>query len=162
MSKHHSISSYDKNLCLKPNFDIWLILLFILRPYLVLVLSVVNRKDRFGLIELVYPDRLAMSIGALAGVPAAFLVYAWIKRKPGASRFVRNVWGKGRMLLAVSALLGACGAFVPFWLGTVHAILPGDWLQFAISLLIVVVVYKSIYIRDCFDDFPSDEVADKK
>jgi len=48
-------------------------------------------RDRTGLIDLVYPDRLIMSVGALAGAPAAFLVYAWIKRKPDATPFVRYI-----------------------------------------------------------------------
>ena len=162
MSKYHSISRYDKNLCLKPDITIWLIFLFLLRAYVVLILSVVNMRDRTGLIDLVYPDRLVMSLGALAGIPAALLVYAWIKRKSGAPRYVRNIWSKGRAFLAVSALLNACVMFVPFWMGTEHAIAPGDWAQFAIALLIVIVVYSSSYIRDCFDDFPSDKVPEEK
>jgi hypothetical protein len=119
-------------------------------------------RDRTGLIDLVYPDRLAMSLGALAGIPAALLVYAWLKRKPGAPRYVRNIWEKGRAFLAVSALLNACAMFVPFWIGTVHAITPGDWAQSAIALLIVIVVYSSSYIRDCFNDFPGDKTPEEK
>jgi hypothetical protein len=98
-----------------------------------------------------------MSLGALAGVPASLLIYAWIKRKPGASPFVRSIWGKGRPLLAVSALLNACVIVIPFWIETAHAILPRDWIQLSIALLIVIVLYTSSYIRDCFGDFPSDE-----
>jgi len=162
MAKHHAISCYDKNLCLKPNITIWLILLFLLRPYLVLILSIVNMRDRTGLIDLVYPDRLAMSLGALAGVPAAFLVYAWIKREPNTTTFVRNIWAKGRVILAVSALLNAIAILVPFWFGSVHRMPSGDWVQLSIALLILVVVYTSSYIRDCFNDFPRDEAPEEK
>ncbi len=162
MSKYHSISRYDKNLCLKPNVTIWLVTLFLLRAYIILILSVVNMKDRTGLIDLFYPDRLAMSLAALAGIPAALFVYAWIKRKPGAPRHVRTIWGKGRAFLVVSALLSACVIFVPLWMGKVHAIYPRDWVQFAITVLIVIAVYSSSYIRDCFNDFPDDKVAAEK
>ncbi len=162
MSKHHSISSYDKNLCLKPNVAIWLIILFLLRPYVVLTASVVNMTDRTGLINLVYPDRLTMSLGALTGVPAALLAYAWIKRKPDAPPHTRKIWEKGREILAVSALLNACVMFVPAWIGAVRVISPGDWVQFVLALMIVIVVYSSSYIRDCFNDFPGGKVpADK-
>jgi len=159
MSKHHPISAYDKNLCLKPDITIWLILLFLSRAYVVLVLSLVNMRDRTGLIDLVYPDRLAMSLGALAGIPAVLLVYAWIKRQPGAGPFVKKIWMKGRELLAISVLLNIGVIFLPFWMGTMHAIYPGDWVQFAIALLILIVVYTSSYIKDCFNDFPGDEIS---
>jgi len=157
MSKHHSISCYDKNLCLKPDITIWLILLFFLRACLVLVLSLVNMRDRTALIDMVYPDRLAMSLSALAGVPAALLVYAWVKRNPGATPFVKKIWRNGRLLLVASALLNIAIVFLPVLTGSVHRIYPGDWAQFGISLLILVVVLMSSYIRDCFNDFPGDE-----
>ena len=157
MKNHHAISCYDKNLCLKPNLEIWLSLLFLLGPYLVLILSIVNLKDKTGLIDMVYASRQAMTLSALAGVPATFLAYAWTKRKLGASPFVRKIWRKGRTLLAVSALLNAFAVFAPFWLKIAHKITLVNWIQLAIALLIVVVVYTSSYMRDCFNDFPSDE-----
>lgn len=157
MSKYHAISRYDKNLCLKPDATIWLIFLFLLRAYVVLILSVVNMSDRMGLINLVYPDRLTMSLGALAGIPAALLAYAWINRRPSAPQYVRNIWGNGRAFLVVSALLNAGVIFVPFWMGTLHTIPAESWAQFAIALLIVIVVYSSSYIRDCFNDFPGEK-----
>jgi len=162
MQNLYSISCYDKNLCLKPNITIWLSLLFLSRAYLILILSVANLRDKSGLIDMVYADRLAMSLDALAGIPAALLLYAWIKRTPGASRFVRKIWGKGRMLMAISALLGVGAIFVTAWLKTVHEVTPGDWVQVAIALLIIIVVYKSPYIRDCFNDFPDDKVPEAK
>ncbi len=162
MSKHYSIARYDKNLCLKPNLTMWLISLFLLQAYIVLILSVVNLKDRTALIDLVYPDRLALSLGALAGIPAALVAYAWVKRNPRATPFVKSVWNNGRALLAGSALLNAVLVFVPLWLGTMHSIPPRVWVQLAIALLIVVVVYTSSYIRDCFADFPVDEAAAEK
>ncbi len=162
MSKYHAISCYDKNLYLKPNATMWLIFLFLSRAYAIAILSIANRGDRTGLIDLFYPDRLTMSLGALAGIPAALLIYAWVKRKPGAPQYVRNTWRKGRALLVVSALLNACVVFVPFWMGTVHAIPAGSWAQLAVALLIVIAVYSSSYIRDCFNDFPDDKVPAEK
>jgi len=157
MSKYHSISHYDKNLCLKPDVSMWLISIYLLRAYIILILSIVNMRDRTGLIDLFYSDRLAMSMGALAGIPAALLVYAWINRKPDAPQYVRNIWRKGRAFLAVSALLNAGVVIVPFLMGVVFAISPGDWTQFAIALLIMIPIYSSSYIRDCFNDFPGDK-----
>lgn len=160
MQKHHSIACYDKNLCLKPNIEIWVGLLFLLKPYLVLLLSVANLRNKSGFIDLIYADRLDMSLGALAGVPAVFLMYALLKRKPGASPFVKSIWARGRILMAISALLSAVAIWLPIMLQAARKMTPGDWAHIAIALLIVILVYTSSYIRDCFNDFPADEVAE--
>ncbi len=160
MSRHYDISRYDKNLCLKPSISMWLISLFLLRPYLVLVLSVVNRKDRMALIELVYPDRLGMSLGALAGIPAAILVYAWLRRAPGATGFVRKAWLRGRMLLTISALGNLALVSAPLWTGRHHVMSVTGWIQTGILLVILFVLYASPYIRDCFADFPEQAEPD--
>jgi len=154
MSKHHPISSYDKYISLKVSRTMWLIILLLLRPYLVLFASVTNRTDKMLLINMFYSDRLAMSLAALAGIPAALLVYAWAKRNPDAPSFPRQVWERGRLLLVISAALSAFVVFVPLWLGTIHKITEDGWGQLIISLLIIVVLYKSRYIKDCFSDWP--------
>lgn len=71
MSKFHPISRYDNNLCLKPNITIWLISLLLLRTHATLILS--NMKNLTGLIDLVYPDRPAMSLGALDSIRGLFI-----------------------------------------------------------------------------------------
>lgn len=122
-----------------------------------MALSVVNRQDKTALIDMVYPDRFAISVGALAAVPAVLLLYAWTRRAPGASSFVRAIWSRGRALLTASALLNAVAIFVPYWLATEDAIPVRDWVQGAMALLVVGIVYQSTYINDCFSDFPSAE-----
>jgi len=155
--KFHPISSYDKYVSLKVSRTMWLTIIFLLRPYLILFASVTNRKDKMLLINIFYSDRLAMSLAAVAGIPAALLVYAWVKRNPDASSFVRQVWKRGRLLLVISAALSAFVVFVPLWLGTVHKVTEYGWGQFFISLLIVIVVYRSQYIKDCFSDWPEKQ-----
>jgi len=158
MSKNYSLSSYDKYLSLKVNGTMWLIILFLLRPFIVTLISVTNRTDKMMLINMIYPDRVALSLGAFAGVPVALLVYAWSKRVPDAPSFVRRVWIRGRELIAITTILNACIVFIPLWTGSVHKLTVFGWGQLAISLLIVVVVYRSEYIKDCFSDWPkSDE-----
>ncbi|HFD80773.1 MAG TPA: DUF2919 domain-containing protein [Gammaproteobacteria bacterium] len=155
MSEKYSIEHYDANLSLKMNDNLWLILAFLLRPYFVTVISLVNRTDRTAIINLVYSDKMALWWGLLAGVPAALVFYAWGRRKPGASAFVRKVWARGRELLAVSALANAAVVFVPHWIGAVYHVSTAGWIQLGISIGIVIVLYSSTYIRDCFADFPA-------
>ena len=160
MPKKYSIESYDENLCLKINDTLWLILLYLLRPYVLAILSLLNKNDRIGIINMVYSDRLALWWGLLAGVPAILIVYAWSRRKPGASSFARSLWRRGRMLLAASAIFSVAIIFIPLWMGVVHRVNMVGWIQFVISLGVVVVLYTSTYIRDCFSDFPKDADAD--
>ena len=135
----------------------WSILLFLLRPYLVLIFSFANMSDRMALIELLYTDRLMMSLGALAGIPAALLMYAWSRREPNASDFVRNLWRRGRELLIVSTILNGFLTFIPLLLGKVDKVSTIDWLQFALSMLVMAVLYRYAYLNDCFLDFPSKD-----
>jgi len=160
MSRYYSIEKYDKYLSLKFSPVMWLIVLFLLRPYIIFFASIANRSDRMMLINLFYSDKLPLSLGAFAGIPAALLVYAWTRRRPGAPDFVKRLWHKGRILLSVSALLNGAIVFVPLWLGVGHRITAYGWGQLAASLLILVVVYRSRYMRDCFADFPEGEDAD--
>lgn len=154
MLNKYPISCYDKNICLKMNGTMWLILLYLLKSYFIALLSVVNISERMQLIDMFYSDRLMLSLGALAGIPAILVVYAWVKRVPGAPSLIRRFWIRGRALLAISAILHACIIFVPLWLGTAHKIEVSGWIQLFISLLIVFIFYRSQYIRDCFSDFP--------
>ncbi len=92
MQEKYSIESYDENLCLRINETLWVILLFLLRPYLVTIISLASRTDRARIINMIYSDRMALWWGLLAGVPAILVIYAWIKRKPDAPSFVRMLW----------------------------------------------------------------------
>ena len=157
MKNKYSISSYNKHICLKMDYVMWSIFLFLLRPYLVLIFSFANMSDRMALIELLYTDRLMMSLGALAGIPAALLMYAWSRREPNASDFVRNLWRRGRELLIISTILNGFLTFIPLLLGKVDKVSTIDWLQFALSMLIMAVLYRYAYLKDCFLDFPSKD-----
>jgi len=154
--KVYPISCYGKHLCLVPDFNMWLIFLFLIRPYLVLIISVANRTDRLQLINLLYADRMMMWLGLLAGIPAVLVVYAWMKRQPNATKFVRYIWHRGKLLLAISAIFNIGIVVLPMLLIDAHNFsIHGLW-QLVVSALVLGVVLKSDYIRDCFLDFPTD------
>lgn len=95
----------------------------------------------------------------MAGVPAVLVIYAWSKKKPGTSSFVTMVWHSGRALLAAAAIFNIAIVFIPFWMGAVYRVSMIGWIQLVISLAIVVVLYSSSYIRDCFSDYPGEADA---
>ena len=139
------------------DYIMWSIFLFLLRPYVVLILSVANRRNKMALIEMLYTDKLIMSLGAFAGIPAALLMYAWLKRLPGGSDYVRKIWKNGRELLAVSALLNALLVFLPLMMGKTEVVSLIGWCELAICFVIIVMLYKYTYIKDCFSEFPDSD-----
>lgn len=156
MQAKYSINNYDKYICLKINDTLWIILLFLLRPYLVTLVSILNRKDKTAIINMVYADKMALWWGLVVGIPAALVIYASVRRKPGASAFSRALWHRGRELLAASAILNVAVVFVPVWTGAVYKVSIAGWAQLVVSLGIVATLYTSHYIRDCFSDYPTE------
>lgn len=159
MSKSYSIASYDKHLSLKVNGVMWLIFAFLLRPYVVGLMSVANRRDSTQLINMVYSDHLSMSLSAFSGIPVLVLIYAWMRRSPGASLFVKKVWANGAVIASSSAILNAAVILSPIWFDAMRKISVYGWGQLLICVVIVFAVYTNQYIKDCFADFPEDEVA---
>ena len=162
MANQYPFSAYDKYLCLKPDVNIWLVLAFLLRPYVVVLLSIANRKDATGLINLVYSDRIAMILAAIAAIPAIFVVYAFIKRVPDAPDKVRRIWQHGRKLLLVSSFLNILVVFLPLLTGLAREISTVGWAQFGISVYIIYYIFTEQRVRDTFADFPQPAESDDK
>lgn len=161
MPKKYAISSYDKNVCLKLNGMMWLIFLFILKPYVIALSTVANSlfsitssSNRMPLITMFYPDKGTMLLNIIAGAPVVFLIFAWFKKKPDSPEFIRFIWKNGRNLIAISAILNVCIIISPLLFGAESNIMTSAWVQLLISVLIVIIVYNSSYIKDCFLDFP--------
>lgn len=138
----------------------WYIILFLMRPYLVVILSVTSRKDKMGLIDMVYVDKLSLSLSAYAALPVVLLLYAFLKRSPGASNFIKRIWSNGQHLLAATSMLHIIILSAPLFLQKVTQLNAVIWAQLVICMVIIVTVYRSRYIKDCFADFP--EISDKK
>lgn len=155
MSNKYPFSAYDKKyLCLNLSAGMWLVVAFLLRPYVIMIMSLANRRDRMGLIDMVYADRSGMAMGALAAVPVLLLIYAWVKRKPDASDKVRWLWRHGRGLLVAAAGLNIVAVFVPMLLGKASGIGYIGAFQLVLCAAIILYVLGSERVADTFADFP--------
>lgn len=144
---------YDEHLCLKPPLGFWLCLLFLLRPFVVFVASVSNTADRFGMLNLIYPDHRWAMIHAAAAIPAFALLLIYTRRAPAAGKFLRRLWHHGRKLLAASALLNLA------FLGAAPILLqqkmtPIIGLQWILSFIVLYYLFRNRRIADCFAEFP--------
>ena len=162
MSKLYSFSDYDKYMSLKPDLEVWLIIAYFLRPFIMKISTIqmglgAKSGSVSGLKDLVYPNDFGFFIAFLATIPVLILVFAYAKRKPGASGLVRKIWHKGRMLLIVTAVLNLIIIFVPFLVDLTYRINMLGWAQLAIAGYIIYYLYTTQRVKDTFADFPKDD-----
>ena len=162
MSKLYSFSDYDKYMSLKLDLEVWLIIAYFLRPFILKVSTIqmgrgAKSDSVSGLKDLVYPNDFGFFVAFLATIPILILVFAYAKRKPDASGLVRKIWHKGRMLLIVTAVLNLIIIFVPFVVDLTYRINMLGWAQLAIAVFILFYLYTTQRVKDTFADFPKDD-----
>ncbi len=154
MKKNYTFDDFDKYASLKFNATIWIVIAFLIRPYVVVVSSLANRSNRMEFINLVYSDFKFLSMSALAALPAILLIYAWARREPGVPQHVKHIWKVGKILLLVSTLGNAVIAIVTLLQGNAYRFEYAALVQLIISGLIVVYLFRSQRVKDAFADFP--------
>lgn len=107
MDKHptgrYSLTSYDQYLCMKPPLMLWLTCLYLSRALTLRLFS--------GLASYAGSHTTALSQGLFTlsdmppAAPAFLVLIALITRSPSRGKLVRWLWARGRILLALSALL---------------------------------------------------------
>jgi hypothetical protein len=162
MSKLYSFNDYDKYMSLKLDFELWLIIVYFLRPFIMKVSTIqmgrgAKSDSVSGLKDLVYPNDFGFFIAFLATIPVLLLIMVYMKRKPGASGWVRKIWHKGKQLLLATAVLNMVIIFIPFLMDLTHKINMLGWGQLAIAAYIVFYLYTTQRVKDTFADFPKDE-----
>ena len=70
----YSLEDFDVFDCLKISKGIYLLLLFVLRGYIVWIMSVTNMNDRVGIIQWVYPVPALFYLSLLSGLVGIFVV----------------------------------------------------------------------------------------
>ena len=164
MSKLYTFSDYDSYMSLKLNFEIWLIIVYFLRPFRREIATIqIGRGAKSdsvsGLKDMVYPDDFGFFMAFAVTIPVLLLMFAYVKRKPGASRLVRKIWHGGRTLLVVTAVLNVVLVFVPSVLDLAHSINMLGWGQLAVALYIIFYLFTTQRVKDTFADFPKDAPA---
>jgi hypothetical protein len=145
-------SAYDENLCIKISVSLWLAILFLLRPYMVLLLSLANMANHTELIYLLYANETTFALGAMAALPTAVLFIAWTKRQLGSGKKIRWIWRHGRTFLIVSAVLNLTIVVIPvFWLGRGPEF--SDVAQAILTMYVILYLCRSERVRDTFRDF---------
>lgn len=162
MKKQYPFSAYDKYLSLRISIPMWAAILFLARPFAILLMSVANRRDRTGLLSTFYHDPVALAIDTFAALPALLVIIAWARHYPDASQPVRWIWAHGRQLLLIATTLNTASVFLPLaWNPHLRMDTP-EFVKLAICAMILFMLVKSDRVRDTFDDFPRSVEEKKK
>jgi hypothetical protein len=168
MSRVYPFSAYDKDLSLKLDLNMWLIIVYFLRPFILKISTIqmgrggVKSESVKGLKELVYPDDFGFFLAFIATIPVLILMFSYAKRKPEAAEYVRTIWRNGRRLLVAAAVLNIVIIFIPYFADITHSINIYGWGQLAVAIGITAYLYSSTRVTDTFADFPKETEAEKK
>ena len=160
VKKVYSFEEYDKYLCLKPTRGLWVVILFLLLPFVIKLLTFLfgRRGGDTTIIRdiqnVLYPNDLALMLAFLSSMPALIFIYAWIRRKPGAPANVKKICRNGAVMLSATAIMNVITIFVPLLTGVIHRIHWISWVQAGLSFVIIAYLRSSQRVKDTFSDFP--------
>lgn len=98
----YSTSDFDKFDCLKVSKFIYLILIFVLRGYVVWLMSVSNMRDKVGVIQWFYPEPSLFYLSLISGVGGIFTLILLSLRRPSAASWIKNSWRYIREIIVFS------------------------------------------------------------
>ena len=157
-------SAYDKNLCLKPSFGLYLTLVFGIKDFLLIILpALASFKSKSTnldyLADLVQPEMF------LADLMVILVWLALLNRDPNAKVLWRNVWSKGRLLLILAFSLHAA-VLLGEQLYAINQVV--NWQRALDIKLVYMLIINLIFlgnlltsqrIKDTFADWPKRESA---
>jgi len=152
-------SDYDKYLCLKPSFGLYLALVFGIKDFLLIILPILaSFKSKSTsldyLAELVQPEML------IADLIVIVVWLALFNRNPESKVIWKNIWSKGRLMLIVAFGLHAAILLVEQFYGLNAS---ANWQRgldlkvvylFIVNIIFLVNLLTSQRIRETFADWP--------
>lgn len=151
----YDLASYDDNLCLKPPFMLWLVMLYLSRalvmPIVGTLTSTAGSSDMASWTRAQFgPETILSAAGALIVLLAA------LRRVPSASKLTRFIWANGRIILGLSAIGDLALSIID--LRNNHSVdsLPSTLLVVRATLdaYFLIYVFGSRRVGHVFSDFP--------
>lgn len=149
----YSIEDFDKFDCLKLSKTFYFTLAFVLRGYVVWLMSVTNMKDRVATMQWVYPETNLFFISLLSGSLGIFVVFIISLRRPDAPNWVIKVWPHTRSLLVFSLVFDFVINLFAFFYWQLTSI---SWLftQAIISFAFILLCFKNKRMSINLTEFP--------
>lgn len=159
--KYYSVQDFDKDNCLKIAKIFYITLLFILRGYIVWLMSVTNMRDKVEIIAWIYPDTSMFIMSLISGSLGIFVVVLILLRRPEAASWVKRCWPYSRVFLVIALLFDLTISFIGYlyWqLLTIQSLA----IQGALAILLIVLCFKNKKLKINLKEFPEILIADKK
>lgn len=129
---------FDNFDCLKLAPGIYIILLFVLRAYIIWIMSVTNMRDHIGIIQWIYPQTALFYLNLVSGVIGLFIVLILSLRRPKAHTWVRICWQKCKALLIVALVFDLLIGVLGYFIWQLQSL---SWLVVHCSMVISAIVY---------------------
>ncbi len=151
--QHYSVGDFDSYDCLKLSKRFYLVLLFVLRGYIVWLLSVTNMRDRVSIISWIYPETSLFYLSLVSGAIGLFVVLIISLRRPGAANWVQVSWIKCRTILITALLFDLLTHAIGYF---IWQLLSLEWLvmQAMISITLMFLCYNSERFKINLEEFP--------
>jgi len=145
--------NFDKFDCVKVSKLIYLMVFFVLRAYLVWLMSVSNLKDKVGVIQWIYPEPNLFYLNLMSGSLGLFVVLLLALRKPDASPWIKKSWRQLRLILLVALLFDLIINVVGYYYWQVQS---SAWVIINVSAVIgfCLILHKDKRIQINIEEFP--------
>lgn len=159
MSQHsknyqqYSVEDFDQYDCLKLSKWFYLVLLFVLRGYLVWLLSVTNMRDRISIISWIYPETSLFYLSLISGSVGLFIVLIISLRRPEAANWIQISWQHSRKILIAALLFDLLTHGIGFFY---WQLISAEWLamQAIFTMTLIFLCYKSERFKINLVEFP--------
>ena len=151
----YDFSRYNHHGVLRVNWILWLVLLYMTRHTLVLafLLFAASRGQTQGGLGSLGVAALLEPVYMISDLPALALMLALGARVPQAGKVARAVWRHGRHIILDSIAIYFVLFLWKHW-GEIGQLNPVLWGNVFVNLVIAVLVIRSRYLADLFNDFP--------
>lgn len=129
---------FDNFDCLKLAPGIYLILLFVLRAYIVWIMSVTNMRDHVGIIQWIFPQTSLFYLNLASGVIGLYIVFVLSLRRPNAANWVRASWQKCHVLLVVALIFDLLVTVLGYFVWHLQSI---TWLLAHGGIVVIAIAY---------------------
>jgi uncharacterized membrane protein len=163
--KNYSVEDFDKYNCIKISMSIYLVLIFVLRGYLVWIISVTNMRDRVAIIQFVYPDTSLFFLSLFSGALGLVIVVLLSLRRPNAATWVQNLWPYCRQIMVTALVFDLVVSIMAY---SYWQLLSMNWLliQMSIVISLIFLCFKSRSLNINLREFPvllaEDDKQNKK
>lgn len=114
--KNVSINDFNKYNCIKLSWWFYLSTAYLLKAYFVWIMSITNKNDSISFISTIYPEPKLFYVNLFSGLTGVFLFVFISLRRPNASKWIKSLWPKTKIIIISMLLLDFIITFSGFFI----------------------------------------------